>query len=181
LPPDDDELETYLKLHSERFMEPWRVRLTHVYLSDDQRGASAEADAHRLLGQLRTSRIEPEAGPALGDPFLLGHRLPWQTRQRLQKSFGGAFAAAVAELEPGIWSEPIRSSYGWHLVWAYEIREPTVPVLAAVRDHVRRDVLEDRREWRVQQTLKALRARYSIQVESPVIGNAGRIPVGNNG
>jgi hypothetical protein len=171
-PPGDDELEAFLQSHPDRFRESWRIRLSHVYLSDDRRGAAAEADAHRLLGELRAGRLAPDEAPALGDPFLHGHRLSWLTRQGLQLRFGHAFADAAAELEPEVWSDPIRSSYGWHLVFVHAARPPALPALAAVRDEVLRAVLEGRQERRVRETMDALRARYSIQVES--LPSAGR-------
>jgi peptidyl-prolyl cis-trans isomerase C len=166
-PPSEDELEAWLRQHPDPFMEPWRVRLSHVYLSEDQRGVAAEAEARHLLAELRATRLAPAGAPALGDPFLLGHHLPWQTRQGLQRTFGGPFADAVAALEPGVWSEPIRSSYGWHLVWVDDMTPAEVPALAVVRDKVRAAVLEGRRERRLRQTLIELHTRYAVHVDHP--------------
>jgi peptidyl-prolyl cis-trans isomerase C len=165
VPPSEDELAAWLQRHPERFMEPWRVRLTHVYLSGDRGGYAAETDAQYLLGELRATGLAPEYAPKLGDSFLLGHHLPWQSRRGLRRYFGPAFVEAVAELEPAVWSEPIRSSYGWHLVWVHALKPAAVPPLAAVRDKVRAAVLDERREWRLRQTLTKMRVLYSTQVD----------------
>jgi len=180
-PPSEAELQAYLERHQDRFTEPRRIRLTHVYLSDDRHGNAAEADARDLLKKLRADRVGADDAPQLGDPFLLGHHLPWETRQGLEKILGEGFAEAAMTLGPDVWSGPIRSSFGWHLVWVHAVRPATVPSLAAVRDGVLRAVLEDRRERRVQESLKAMRSRYAIKVESPATESAIRLRIGQNG
>jgi hypothetical protein len=164
-PPDEAELEAYLRQHPEQFMEPWRVRLSHVYLSKQRRGAAAGDDARSLLETLRAGHIGPDKAPALGDPFLHGSHLAWLTRQGLQQRFGADFAAAVTALVPGAWSEPIRSTYGWHLVWVEGVQPAALPSLDAVRNQVLGAVLEERRAQRMRTTLDALRQHYTIRVE----------------
>jgi hypothetical protein len=46
--------------------------------------------------------------------------LPPSSPSRLAARLGAGFAEAVSELPTGIWSEPIQSSYGLHLVWVHE-------------------------------------------------------------
>lgn len=180
-PPDDAELEAYLQRHPERFMQPRRVRLSHVYLSEDRRGEAAKDDANRLLDELRAGAVGPDEAARLGDPFLLGHHFAWQTRQGLQKALGGDFAETAVRIEPRVWSGPVRSGFGWHLVWVEDVRPATTPALAAVHDRVLRAVLEERREWRVQETLKVLRANYTIEAERPQASVADATPAGKNG
>lgn len=166
VPPDDNELEAFLAAHPDRFMEPWRIRLSHVFVNDDKRRRHAEADASALLDRIRAAGLGPDDAPETGDPFLLGHHLTWQTRQGLGHILGDSFAEAAMDLKPGVWSGPIRSTYGWHLVWAHDVAPAAVPELAKVRDRVLRAVLEARRDWRERETLKSMRAGYSIRVEA---------------
>jgi peptidyl-prolyl cis-trans isomerase C len=180
-PPGESELEAWLRQQPDAFMEPGRVRLTHVYLSGDRGDQAAETEARRLLAQLRATGLAPEDAPKLGDPFLLGNHLPWHTRQGLHRTFGGPFAEAAVALEPGVWSEPIRSSYGWHLVWVDDTRPSEVPPLAAVRDRVRAALLEQRREWRLRQRLTELHARYAVQVDHPPTGGTSLETVDSDG
>ena len=180
-PPSEAELQAYLDQHQDRFTEPSLIRLTHVYLSDDRRGDAAEADARNLLKKLQTERIGPDDAPRMADPFLLGNQLPWETRQGLVKLLGEDFAAAALKLQPETWSGPIRSSFGWHLVWVHAVRPATVPPLSAVRDRVLRAVLDERREWRVQESLKEMRRQYVIKVESPAMQRATGARIGQHG
>jgi hypothetical protein len=171
-PPDDRELEAHLQRHLDEFAQPWRVRLTQLYLSEDRRADAAEGEARHLLDEIRAGRMTAEAALEQGDPFLLGDQLSWQTREALSELMGSGFADGVAELPAGEWSGPIRSGYGWHLVRIDAVRPAMVPSLDVVRDRVLQSVLEGRREWRLRETLKALRARYTVKVEKPSLAPA---------
>jgi hypothetical protein len=166
-PPDDRELEGHLQRHLDQFAQPWRVRLTQLYLSEDRRGDAAEGDARHLLDEIRAGRVTAEAALEQGDPFLLGDQLPWQTGEALSELMGPDFADGVAALPPGEWSGPLRSGYGWHLVRVDAVRPAIVPSLDVVRGRVLQAVLEERRAWRLRETLRALRARYAVKVEEP--------------
>ena len=169
VPPDENELQAYLQEHGDAFIEPWRVRLSHIYFSEDFRGAAAEADARAALDEFRKHAITPETAIEFGDPFLLGDEFSWQTRNGLAQMLGESFARAVPDLPPGAWSEPIRSDYGWHLVWVEAVRPAELPALADIRDQVREKVLAERREGRLHQSLQEMRARYAIRIEAPWI------------
>lgn len=178
-PPNDDELQAYLQAHANSFMEPERVSLTQVYVNDDRRGAAARA--RKLYARLREQDIGPDAAVGLGDPFLPGNRLSRKSPQDLTNIFGGDFVDALGRLAPGAWSRPIRSGYGWHLVWIDTVTPPVLPPLALVRERVLHAVMGERREQRVRQTLKSMRAGYSIRIETPAAGTAAGERAGANG
>jgi len=165
--PTDTELEKFIHQHPKKIMVPQSIRLTHVYLSMDRRGISTETDARRILKELQSESIGPLDAPRIGDPFLLGLHIPWTSHRRLEQLFGSEFANSVMELPIGVWSGPIKSSYGWHIVWIHEKQKDKLPTLEAVRDQVINDVLIERREKRLRETLNELRAKYSIRIEYP--------------
>jgi peptidyl-prolyl cis-trans isomerase C len=166
-PPSEKDLETYLRQHPDSFVESWRGDFTQIFFSQDRRGAAAKDDARKALDTLRAKGIGPAQARRLGDPFLLGRSFRWQSEPTLRGHFGPAFTQSLATLQPGAWSDPIRSTYGWHLVWLYDVRPATVPPLDQVRDRVREAVLNDRRDRRLETTLQTLRAAYAIQVDTP--------------
>ncbi|WP_191057718.1 peptidylprolyl isomerase [Geminicoccus harenae] len=170
VPPDEATLEAYLQQHPDAFTVPPRLSLTHVYLSTDERGAAAEADAVLLLDELRNHRITPDRSNAFGDPFLLGYRLQRQTHDAVRQMFGESFALALADLAPGAWVGPVRSAYGWHLVWVEAVEPAELPPLAEVEGQVREAVLAERREQRMQETMRQMRAEYTIEIEAPWSG-----------
>jgi hypothetical protein len=162
--PTESELEAYLARHAERFREPERVRLTHVYLSRERRGAALQADATRVLDALRRTGADPETAPSRGDAFIRGPHVA-AAGDDLERIFGPGFPPAIAAAAEQTWVGPVPSSYGLHLVWIHRRVPARVPPLGAVRSQVLQALLKERSETRRRDRLRALRARYEIRVE----------------
>jgi hypothetical protein len=153
--PTDAELAARLAREPERFAQPARIRLVHVFLSRDRRGASLEA-ADRALERKLTG-LPPERAAALGDPFALGAQLPPRTRAELAASFGDGFARAVDGLPPGRWSGPIASSFGLHRVFVQERTPARAATLEQVRSALREEVFAERARAVLADWLRQLR------------------------
>ena len=89
-------------------------------------------------------------------------------RAGLVKLFGDELADAVAELEPGRWSEPLRSPYGLHLVWVLEKTDVRTPMLAEVRSQVLQAYRAERQQQYLERMLAGIRAAYEVRVEGEV-------------
>jgi parvulin-like peptidyl-prolyl isomerase len=64
-----------------------------------------------------------------------------------------------------VWSAPIRSSFGWHVVRVDERRPGGAPMLEQVRARVERDWRDDRRREADAEARHRLRARYVVRRE----------------
>ncbi len=159
----DADLQDYLDRHRERFLQPAELTFSQLFLDEDLRGASIKDAARATLAQARTLPLADAV--ALSDPFLLGLRFQAYSRPRLIARFGTAFAEQVFALEPGVWSGPIASAYGLHLVLVEETREPRLPEVAAIRQQLLEAVGTERATQRLAQGLVRLRERYRIRVE----------------
>src|SRR5262249_28174606 len=151
----------YLQVHADRYATPARVSFTHVFVSAQRAGehAASDADSVRAL-------LERGADPAtLGDPFLRGREFRRQAQSELAGIFGAPFATAVFALPPDVWSAPIRSTFGTHVVRVTEERPGSAPDLAAVRDRVERDWREERRETLNREARARLRSHYVVRVD----------------
>jgi parvulin-like peptidyl-prolyl isomerase len=80
--------------------------------------------------------------------------------------FGREFAQAVAVSAVGDWQGPVRSSYGVHLVRVDKRVDARIPKLAEVRTAVERDWLRAHSEKAEEAFYQALRARYSVRIET---------------
>jgi hypothetical protein len=159
--PTEKELEAYFARHAAEFAQPGHVRLRHVYLSADARGARLEADARTLLGTLRATDVSPDAASDRGDPFIRGAVLAGSPAE-LERNFGPGFATAVAGAPIGRWFGPVRSVYGLHLVWVDARAAETAPAFSVVRGRVLHRWLYERRAQRAGDTITALRAKYDV-------------------
>lgn len=165
-PPTEAELGAWLAAHPQAFPAEPQVAVRQVFVSPDRRGASAAAEAERILARLRATG--PEADPAsLGDPTTLPGELPLGPIREVSSIFGDGFARAVEALPPGQWAGPVRSSYGLHLVLVRERVPGRRPDLATVRPQVEREVIAERRRQALDALYQRLLARYSVSIEPP--------------
>ena len=161
-PPTDAELQRWLDAHPADYLVQPVVTFRQVYINTDRRGASAESDAETALRRLRAGANPETAGDATLLPAETG---PAEVRD-VALRFGEEFATAVAAIEAGPWSGPVKSTYGLHLVRVLKKVPGRRPDLALVREQVVRDVLVARRAAGVDSLYRALQGRYQITVDS---------------
>jgi parvulin-like peptidyl-prolyl isomerase len=162
--PDEAALRAYYAAHAERFTRPARSTLTHVYLSRDRHGDGVARAAASLLAELRAHAVSPEAAAALGDPFARGAHVSDASSAQLARSFGPEFAAAIDELPERVWSGPVASPYGLHLVFVEARRGPELESFASARNRVIHELLRERGAEHLRAALAALRARYDVRI-----------------
>lgn len=163
--PSEADLRVYYARHADRFVQPPRVQLTHVYLSAQHRGPAITMAATQLLDRFRREGIDPLQATAAGDPFIHGAQIPLSSRDEIERKFGPGFADAVETADLHTWVGPVRSSYGLHLVWIDQRLPTQAPSYEAVRNQVVHALLLDRSEQRLEQRLATLRGRYQVVTE----------------
>jgi len=150
-PPTDAELRAFFEKDPSRYALPTRVTLAHVFASRPSALPAAE-------------QLEPGVPAAAGEPF------PWPrqltaSRDELTQKFGDGFARAVFALQPGAWSEPLQSSFGWHRVWVSRREAPRLPAFEEVRGSLALDYALDRRTQVVGEYLRRTVRDYRINVD----------------
>ena len=177
--PTDEELRAWLKDNSGLFAMPARVSFRHVYFSPDRRGAEARADAAEALGALEARPLLVSATPFSGDPFMYQDYYGERPVPAIARDFGPEFAQAVAALPPGSWQGPVRSGYGWHLVYVEAVVPGRVPDFGEIANEVKTAWLGQRKAEAWRETYGEMRARYTILLpvaadeEAAVSGAAG--------
>lgn len=160
--PDKAELEAWFSKNSDRFAIPPRASFRHLYFSPDKRGAAARAEAEAAL-----QTIADKGGGSvdvLADPFMLRSYYKDSTPSQMLKEFGPGFATALFKLEPGGWRGPVRSGYGWHLVWIDKMEAPRIPAFEEVEADVRSAWIDARYQEIKRAALEEMRSRYTVVV-----------------
>jgi hypothetical protein len=170
--PNDEELERFLARRADRFAEPARLSFRQVYLNPDRHPVPG-AEAERLLAGLRAG-VDP-AG--LGDATMLGHAFDGASPDEITRQLGADFADALVDLDPGAWSDPVRSGFGMHLVLVTERRPAGRPELSEIREAVLREWRDARDRKAKEQAYRRLRERYEIVVEPGARAGQGRAAV----
>jgi parvulin-like peptidyl-prolyl isomerase len=166
-PPSEEELEAYLRQYADKYREEPRFTFEHIFFDREKHGKSAEPDARAMLERLTGKDSTAIDVEKLGDAFILPFRFEKISAGETDRLFGGNVAKQVATVKPGIWTGPLESSYGLHLVRVDEHLPGAEPPLANVREAVLRDLLNERRKQELDAQYAKLRARYAIVVELP--------------
>ena len=167
--PSEAELRQFYAANASHFETPGKLSFRQIYFNPehrDGRGGGREAALAVLSAQ-------GEAEPTAGDRLLFGDSFDDTDELALSGMFGEDFAREVFALEPGAWRGPVKSGYGFHLVFVTQ-RTPTAPKpFETVRDAVLA-------EWRgAKQTelsrayLVELRKKYGVELDDGAESGAG--------
>jgi len=163
--PSIEELQAWYAEHPDHFKRPDLYSLVQIYFSPDERGDAAADDARKVLDTIRA------LGPAPLDPRDYGDRLMLRpayqnvSQPEIAKLLGPGFAGVVTLLETGIWSGPIESGYGVHLVRLDEVILRPRPTFDSVRAKIREAWIAEQIDELSERFISERMARYKIIIE----------------
>ena len=165
--PSLEELKAWYAKNESQFVLPARVTFRHLYFSPDKRGASARDAAVKALEQVgQGGDTTPTSG--LGDQFMFQDYYADRTTDQVANVMGSKFAQALLQLKPGVWSGPIESGLGWHLVWVDSIAPSHVPEFDEVDlADIKAQWLSAQRAETKRELFTAMRAHYEIVLPKP--------------
>jgi hypothetical protein len=156
LQPDDEELAAFFAESKADFTTPPRVSFMQVYLGE----SPSEAEVAAALDALKDG-----ADPAtVGQRSLLPQGLPATPEQGVDGQYGRGMFAQVVELPKGVWSGPVSSGYGKHLVSVLEVSMPETPELDSIREQVISAWRAREVERLSESQYQALRDRYTVEL-----------------
>ncbi len=156
--PVADELEAYFAANEELYRLEPRLAFEQIYLGENP---SPETIA-RALSVLQSD-------PAT-DPFTLGERTLLPAQLGLSPTdvvfgvFGNGFFERLAELPPGVWTGPVVSTYGVHLVRIVDSLPARTPRLEEVRKRVLRDWKTAKADEIRDRDYAERRARFVVEI-----------------
>lgn len=175
--PTDSALQAYLTAHTAQYAAERRISFRQIYLDPARRGAAIDADARRILVELK--RSGRKADPTkFGDASVLRSTYEQVSSRDVAFDFGEDFAASLGDLPIGEWRGPVRSTYGEHLVLLTARSEGGAPTLATVREAVRRDWISAQQNAARDQFYDALLKQYTVTIEVPRAGRSATDSVG---
>ena len=146
-----------------------RLRQKFEFAAEDSIDLAPPSDAELqawLAGHPASFQIEPSvAFRQLSDSRMLPAEVAASPRSEVARIFGDAFADNVLKVEPGVWTGPIRSTYGVHRVLVLERTPGRQLTLAEARALVEREFSVDRRRRHLEAIYTKLLADYQVVVE----------------
>ena len=162
--PSENELKKYYVNNKTNYIIPQNVSFSHIYFSTDKDGDSkARFRALRILNSLQNSDLK--RAPELGDRFAFQYDYAQLTKVDAEKQFGqSVLSDSLFSVPTGKWVGPIRSGYGWHLIYVVN----SVPSVARPFDEVRKQVtenyLESFRQQKNEEAFAKLEKKYHVEL-----------------
>ena len=158
-------------------VEPTEADLRAFYedVKTDYTSEPMSAFVQVFLGSAPTDAMVADTFAALNagaDPATLGaSRLLPQTFNLatagvIDRAFGGGFAAALSDLEPGSWQGPIRSGYGLHAILMRQQVPASIPAFDTIRDTLSDRWTREQVETRTAAILREIEAAYTVVLPS---------------
>jgi len=166
--PDRNGLRAWYTENQNLFALPPRASFRHLYFSQDERGLSnAEAAARALLPELEGANPDDAGLKAKADRFMFRDYYGGRTPDEIAREFGPGFVEVLFELEPGYWHGPVRSGYGWHLLWVDTIEPGGTAPFETVEEEVRAAWLQERYKEIRDRAYEDMLSRYEIVLPDP--------------
>ncbi|ANL69867.1 rotamase superfamily PPIASE domain-containing protein (plasmid) [Rhizobium phaseoli] len=162
--PTDAELKAWFEKNSATFALPAHATFRHLYFSTDRHGKQTKEAAAAALTLIEGKSPDSSEVAAIGDPFMFQSNYGDATPDQMAKEFGPEFSKALFQLTPGKWAGPVKSGYGWHLVWVDSIEPGRIPNYAEVMPNVKAGWIDDKYREIKNSALQEMRSRYSIVV-----------------
>lgn len=170
VPPTTEQLQEYLDENSEQFAVEPRLTMSHAYFSSDRR-EDPRQDAAGILQQIQSGARQADLNQ-MGDPLPLPAQLEDVSVSEVARLFGQSFAESLGAVDPGKWTGPVESGYGYHLVLVSHWTSGRTPKLAEVQEEVQREWMSRRRQETVDGLYERLAENYSIDIE-PLVEPSG--------
>ncbi|MBB4331409.1 hypothetical protein GGE50_005023 [Rhizobium leguminosarum] len=162
--PTDADLKAWFDKNAETFALPAHATFRHLYFSTDKHGRGTEGVAAAALALLGGKSPDSSEVAAVGDPFMFQNHYGDATPDQMAKEFGPEFSKALFQLPAGKWVGPVKSGYGWHLVWIDSIEPGRIPTYAEVMPNVKAGWVRDQYQEIKRTSLEETRSRYSVIV-----------------
>jgi len=155
--PRPEDLIALYEANTDRYMLPKTVTFDHVFFETDQTAAQT------LMDQINAGGEIPED---VGDTFWLGNRLEYYGPGQLVTVLGWEFSAQIRDLELGVWTGPIHSGRGWHLVRLDAFNPPKKLPPEELDRRLREDWKQAYSQRSFERRLEDMRASYEIDLPS---------------
>jgi len=163
--PDEAVLRSYYEQNAERFAGSEQFAVDVVLVSDRGRSdAEARGEAEKSASQLREGEDVNALLASYPYASALATAAPPLPLESLAQRAGSAAAAALAQLQPGEVSDPVRDEAGYAVVALRERQAARSSPFDEVRGEVRSAYLRQRREQALREALEALRRDAEIRV-----------------
>ncbi len=154
LKPTDEEIEAYYEENKDRFSQPESRNVRHILVK-------SEAKADEIYQMLE----DGDDFAALAKEFSTdkgtakqGGKLPITKGSTVAPFDKAAFA-----LETGEYSKPVKTEFGWHLIYAMDdVKPETTTPIADIRDSIEQQLAQEQQQKAINTWLETLKKEFPV-------------------
>ena len=160
--PNENELRKYYEENRDKYMLPPIYSFYQISYRLDSR-TDPESDARQSLSSIKGQSPETikEHGDRLPFPFYFNSI----DKDELDRQLGLDFAMALKDLDTAHWSGPVRSGFGWHLVYMTKKIPARAPEFKSILKELKRDFEYENQRKINDQVYDKLRSNYDIEYD----------------
>ncbi|HEU4429435.1 MAG TPA: peptidyl-prolyl cis-trans isomerase [Myxococcota bacterium] len=164
--PSERELRAFYEEERDVFTTPGRLRIAQLFVrvKDAAADAPARARAEQARAQLAAGGELAAVRAALGDAELSPAPDALLPPAKLREYVGPSVLRVALEAELGVWSAPVRSGAGYHVIAVVEREPASTPPLDEIRDQVRSEWVRRGGDRALRSYLDELRDDADVRV-----------------
>jgi len=152
-PPIDEIINFYTSNKDLYYINP-TFSFTHYFFSNEKNGKKrAEVFFEQLTNKKTLSK---------SDPFLLGKNFAYKSSDEINRDFGMNFSNHFNTMQKDIWSKPIQSSFGFHIVKIVGKQEGYLPDIKDIFFQVELDYANNIKDQLLEKYIMDVRSEYNI-------------------
>ncbi len=159
----DEQLYRYYREHQDYYRQKASISFSHVVVSIEHEHPFRLANA--LLRLLQEGNVSDGDLAYFGDETTSNNRKE-MSQQRIETEFGKSFYVQLSRFKSGIWSGPVVSNMGIHLVRVQAKHGGDVLPFDTIKDLVVSDYIDDAKREHYDEKLRHIRAQYHIRDEA---------------
>lgn len=154
----DEEAAQFYEQNKARMIEPETFRASHILVESEE---AAKKALSRVTGGEPFAKVAEEV--SIDPSKSKGGDIGYFTKGQILPEF----EAACQRLKPGEMSSLIKTQLGYHLILLTERRASRPFALDEIRDQIRRQLLAQRQQQKVESFVQQLRAKAQVKIKEP--------------
>lgn len=154
----DEEIKTYYDANLASFTEGAGADVAHILVKTEEEAKKVKkeyedgATFEDLAAKYGTDGTATKGGQ-------LGF-IPYDT-----KDYDQDFMAGAKELKEGEVSDPVKTQFGYHLIKVTNVKaEPTVKTLEEVKETIKAQLLNQKQQAKIAETIEELKKEYTVEL-----------------
>ena len=160
-PVSEEAIRAYYDLRRDQYTKSPEYTFTQIYFDASENQENLQEIAKRL----NLEQAKPDAADLPGKQGMLQRYFEQAGAYNIDRLLGEGFTAKLDSLELQSWEGPVKSGFGWHLVYITEKSPPEPMPLDAVRDEILAELQYEEAQAAKEQFYTELRQQYDVVYE----------------